>query len=214
MIVEEIMSRKIHTITKESRIESALKIMLDNSIRHLPVVEKGKLIGIISDRDLRQALVPLAKFGKEEEILYNTNNFLVKDIMSTDIITVKPYTHVEDAAKIILSKKIGSLPVENDKNKLVGIVTESDLLGVFIEIMGILKSSSRIDLILDNNQKDFEKVSQIINKNNCRIISVGISPARKNKNQKIYFFRLDTCDVNLLAKEIEKAGFNVVNIIA
>lgn len=211
MIVQEIMSRKVITISKEARVEKALKLMLDNSVRHLPVVEKKELMGIISDRDLRQSLVPWKKIEGEKKFLYNTNNLLVKDVMTTDLITVSALAPVEEVAKLLLREKIGSVPVEENK-KLIGIVTESDLLWVLVEIMGLLKSSSRIDLSLNNDSEDFEKVSRIINKNKGRIISVGISPAKK-KNKKIYLFRLESCDVWTLAQKIQKAGYRVLNTI-
>ena len=88
-----------------------------------------------------------------------------------------------------------------------------DLLGLFVDMMGILHSSSRIDVALDPDPRNFEKVSSIIHKAGMNIISVGMGPYGKDEKKKLYFFRVDLCETRKLAEKIEKAGFHVVNAI-
>jgi len=88
-----------------------------------------------------------------------------------------------------------------------------DILGIFIEMMGMLKSSSRVDVLMKESQANFDKVSKIIHKNNGQIIGVGITPYPKDKKKSIYLFRLESCNVKPIAKDIKKEGFVVTSTI-
>jgi acetoin utilization protein AcuB len=88
-----------------------------------------------------------------------------------------------------------------------------DILGVFIEMMGMLKSSSRIDVLMNESQANFNKVASIIKKNDGQIISVGITPSPKENNKSIYLFRIESCNVNPIVKDIKKENFAVVSTI-
>lgn len=97
-----------------------------------------------------------------------------------------------------------------EKEKLVGIITETDILAVFIEMMGILISSSRIDIALENNPDSFEEACQIIKAHHGRIISVGLTPQDEDKKGRGYFFRLEQCDLTPFIKAFKKAGYEVI----
>ncbi|MDH5639375.1 MAG: signal transduction protein, partial [Nitrospinota bacterium] len=105
------------------------------------------------------------------------------------------------------------LLVTRDK-KLMGIISVMDILGVFVDLMGIIHSSSRIDVVMDKNPKNFEKVSNIIHGEDLNIISVGMAPHSGGGNKQVYFFRLDLCDTQGVVKKIEKAGFKVISAIS
>ena len=185
--------------------------MVKNSIRHLPVVQGKELEGIITESDIRGAFVTKS-IGSGKITVLDPKQMKVSDYMTRNPQTVGPETNVEDAALLIYKNKIGSIPVI-DNNKLVGIISILDMLGLFIDLMGIIHSSSRVDIIMDKDPKNFESVSKIIHDQDLNIISVGMSPYAKNKKKQVYFFRLDLCETAPLVKKIEKAGFKVLNAI-
>ena len=209
MIVEEIMTRKVITIKSGDTLFKAQELMVKNHIRHLPVVNNKELEGIITESDFRGAFVQTIT-AKIPNI--DSKKMLVADYMTKNPQTVQPQTNIEDAALLVYKNKIGSLPVV-EGNKLVGIISILDMLGLFIDMMGIIHSSSRVDVIMGKEPKNFDAVSRIIHDHGLNIISVGMAPYAKDKKKQVYFFRLDLCETGPLAKDITKNGFKVLNAI-
>jgi acetoin utilization protein AcuB len=133
--VGEIMSGNPLTITSEHSLDSALDLLSKHGIRELPVVENGRLIGIVTDRDLRQVAPSYPLFRDEEEIRYYNRNVKVASAMTPDPFTVSPETPLVEAAKLLRTYRINSLPVVS-RDRLVGIVSVTDFLGLFIEQNG------------------------------------------------------------------------------
>ena len=213
MIVGEVMSKKLVTVKKSDSLKKAQDIMVEKSIRHLPVIDGKELLGIITESDIRGAFMgkgPKTNSGKIRPL--TPAKMKVSDYMTPDPMVVVPETHIEDAALIIYKYKIGALPVIK-RNKLVGIVSIMDILGIFVDLMGILHSSSRVDVVMDKNPNNFEKVSNIIHGENLNIISVGMAPHSAGGNKQVYFFRLDLCNTASVVEKIENAGFKVISAI-
>jgi|YelNatPaOPRAMG01_1025707.scaffolds.fasta_scaffold00164_3 acetoin utilization protein AcuB len=202
MKVSEWMTKDVISITKDRSIQECVNLMKRHSIRHLPVVEDGKLVGLVTEGDLRQIF--LASLIED---------LTIKDVMISDPITVSPDTEIEDAAKVIFYNKIGGLPVVDEEDRLLGIITVADILAAFIEIMGVLKATSRIDVILGDDPEAFEKVSSLIRDRGGEIVSVGIS-GHRIRRKRVYYFRLKKCNVRHLAKVLERAGYQVVSSVA
>lgn len=202
MKVEEWMGKEVVTATKYQSIQDCLDLMKAHSIRHLPVVNDGKLEGFITEGDVRQVL--LASMIEELGI---------EDVMISNPITVTPDTDIEEAAKIIYYNKIGGLPVVDEEDYLVGIITVADIMAAFIELMGVLRSSSRIDVVLGDDPAAFERVSRLIRSRGGEIISVAISGHRLKK-KRIHFFRLRKCNVKNISRTLQKAGYEVVSSVA
>ncbi len=200
MKVARRMVSKVITITSSATVNDALHLLHQNTIRHLPVVERGTFIGFVSEADLRQVL-----------LLPGGNDIRIKDVMNKEPITIGPEDNLEEAARLIYLNRIGGLPVL-EKGKLVGIVTVGDILAAFIELMGVLQASSRIDIELGEKPEAFESVSRIIKKAGGDIISVGMSDAH-GLEKKCYFFRLNKCNVNAIADSLRQNDFNVVSVI-
>jgi len=185
------------TAKGDDDVQRALELMRRYSIRHLPVVEEGgKLAGLVTLGDLRELMLP-----SMVERLY------LREVMIPDPVTVSPDTEVDDAARTIFEKKIGGLPVV-EGGRLVGMITVADLLQAFIEMMGLLKSSSRLDVILKDAPGAFEEVSRLINEAGVGIISVGLQEGEAGR--KLYFFRLEKCEVAPIAKSLMQHGHRVV----
>ena len=171
--------------------------MKANSIRHLPVVSKEKeLKGFITLADLKQGLIPSM-----------VGDLSLNDIMIKDPITVDPDDDIEIAAQLIYKHKIGGMPVLKNK-KVVGIITESDILRAFIDMMGILSASSRIDVVIEDKPDAFKKALQIIHDQGGEIINVG--QTTQGGHKRIFYFRLAPCKTAVIQKALEKKGFQVV----
>jgi len=184
------------TITEKASISDAIELMKVNSIRHLPVVSQKKILkGFLTLADLKQGLIP-SMLG----------DLTLTDLMIKKPITVDPDNDIEIAAQLIYKHKIGGIPVVK-KNKLVGIITESDILRAFIDMMGILTASSRIDVVVKDEPGSFRKALQVINDNGGDIINVGITAQQTSK--RIYYFRLSACKTDIIKKALEDSGFEV-----
>jgi len=185
------------TITKNASIKEAIEIMKANSIRHLPVVgPDNTLEGFVTLADLKVGLIPSMVAG-----------LTLADLMISDPVTVDPNNDIEIAAQLIYKYKISGIPVVK-KGKLAGIITESDLLRAFIDMMGILNASSRVDVSLGSEPGEFRKVLQVLEDSEAEIINVGMTPQRTRK--RTYSFRLAPCKTDPIKKALEKQGFKVV----
>jgi acetoin utilization protein AcuB len=184
------------TITEKASVSDAIELMKVNSIRHLPVVSQKKMLkGFLTLADLKQGLIPSM-----------VGDLTLTDLMIKKPITVDPDNDIEIAAQLIYKHKIGGIPVVK-KNKLVGIITESDILRAFIDMMGILTASSRIDVVVKDEPGLFKKALQIINDNGGDIINVGMAAQQTSK--RIYYFRLSVCKTDIIKKALEDNGFEV-----
>jgi acetoin utilization protein AcuB len=202
MKVAEWMVKDPIVVTLGQRVQDCVDLMREHSIRHLPVVENQKLIGLVTESDLREVF--LASLVED---------LTIEGVMITEPLTVTPDTEIEDAAKLIYYRKIGGLPVVDDYGQVVGILTVADLVEAFIELMGLLKSSSRIDVVLGDDPEAFERVSGLIRSKGGEVISVGIS-GKDLGEKRTYFFRLEKCDVEAIASALQEAGFKVISSTA
>jgi acetoin utilization protein AcuB len=199
MRVGEIMNQEPITIPPKTPVGQALKLMQQHHIRHLPVIEDDLMVGWISARTLREVLL-----ASMLEVI------TVGDVMVQAPISVTPDTSVEEAARLVHEHSIGGLPVlEGDK--LVGVLTVNDLLSAFIIMLGLLRSSSRLDILLDTKPKTLEKVSGLLQENGCKIINIALGPTKDAK--RCYFFRLEKCDLNPIVATLKDQGYQVVDFI-
>jgi acetoin utilization protein AcuB len=130
-VVDRWMTRDVITVPPQEKIINAFELMQGRGIRHLPVVEDGELKGLVTDRDIRLALIPSPLSTPEDRMYHLGALERIDEIMATDLITVAPTTTIEEAAKLMVQYKIGAVPVVG-QGKLVGILTEKDILSVFI----------------------------------------------------------------------------------
>ena len=185
MLVGERMTRNPVTITQDVGIEDALKTMRDNSVRRLPVLDKkGKLVGIVSDKDLLYASPSPATSLSVHELHYLLSKLTVKEVMSSPVITVTEYTPLEEAARIMVDNKIGGLPVlRNDK--VVGIITETDMFKIFLEMLGARKRGVRLSLLVPEAKGVLAELTTEIARLGGNIISLGTFYGEDPSNAKI-----------------------------
>ena len=200
MLVGQIMSQKIVTISPDKRVGQALKLMQKHEIRHLPVMEHNRMVGWITSRDLREVLLA----SMLEEIK-------VGDVMLQAPLSVTPDTEVEEAARLIHEHKIGGMPVM-EGDKLAGVITMQDLISAFIAMLGLLKSSSRLDLLLSTRPEALDAATRIIKGAGGKIINVALGPTKGE--QRPYFFRLEKVDLEPIVDSLKQQGYAVLDTIA
>ena len=173
MLVRERMSRNPYTISADAPMEEALKQMRANSFRHLPVVDKsGKLVGIVSETDLLYASPTSAASLSIYEMQYLLSRLTVGQVMTKDVITVAEDTPVEDAASIMTDHKIGGLPVLRD-GEIIGIITETDLFKLFMELLGARKKGVRLTMLVADVKGTLSKITAAIAQQGGNIVSLG-----------------------------------------
>jgi acetoin utilization protein AcuB len=202
------MTKNPITVESDTLVLDAQKIMKENNIRRLPVVDKGKLKGIITKHDLLEAAPSPATSLSIHELNYLLSKMKVKEIMKKDPFTVPPDMPFEEALKIGQEKKVGSFPVV-ENGKLVGIATESDLVRFLTRALGIKEEGSRITIEgLGGKLTDLEKIISIVNQHQTIILSM-ISLPRPEKKDWMIVLRLKTSNLDPIVKDFKKAGFNV-----
>jgi len=208
MRIRDMMTRNPITVEIDTFVLDAQRIMKENNIRRLPVLEKGKLIGIVTKHDLLEASPSPATSLSVHELNYLLSKMKVKEIMKKNPITISPDTPFEEALRIGQEKKIGSFPVV-ENGKLVGIATESDLVRFLTRALGVREEGSRITIEgLGGKLVDLEKIIQTVNQHQTVILSMMTLPRQEKKDWMIVL-RLKTTDCDPIVKDFKKAGFNV-----
>ena len=208
MRIRDMMTKNPITVDSETLVLDAQKIMKENNIRRLPVVDKGKLVGMITKHDLLEASPSPATSLSIHELNYLLSKMKVKGIMTKNPLTLTPDTPFEEALRIGQEKKVGSFPIV-DKGKVVGIATESDIVRFLTRALGIREEGSRITIEgLGGKLTDLEKIISIANQHQTIILSM-ISMSRPEKKDWMIVLRLKTSDPDPIVKDFKKAGFNV-----
>lgn len=200
MLIQEVMHKNPIYISPNTTLSEAYKLMNKNSVRHLPILDNGNIVGIVTDRDLRLATSKLAKQTFDPEAV-------VSKIMSRPVETTRPTEPIEVATQIMRELKIGCLPVI-ENSKLVGIVTGVDLLDAMLLLTGIHNPSGRLDVRLNNRTGEIARLTKIISEKNVSIHSI-LSYQEDNGKLRVVL-RIATMEIRPLAKAICNADFEVI----
>lgn len=185
MFVGDRMSKPVITAAPDLAIQDALILMKKEKIRRLPVVDKnGKLVGIVSERDLLHASPSDATSLSVWEINYLLSRIRIKEIMTKDVISVSEDTPIEEAARIMADNKIGGLPVVRD-GEVAGIITETDLFKLFLELLGARDAGIRASALVLNKPGELAKIATAISKVGGNIIALGTFLGETTKNTEI-----------------------------
>ena len=198
MIVGNRMTKEPITVEPNDLLICASHKMQTGGFRRLPVVSGGKLVGIVTDRDLRE----------HEGHLEQTK---INGVMTEKPVTVTPATTLEEAAQILLERKIGGLPVVAD-GRLVGIITTSDILNAFLDVMGASQGgSTRIDFVLEGEEHGFTEATRLVAREGGEVLGVGTYREKLGENPVCYL-RLLTGNPEQIAKALRVSGFNVLGL--
>lgn len=206
MLIEEIMTEDVQTLQAENTVRDALAIMRKYRIRHIPILNKNELIiGIITDRDLKEAIPSSLTSGAHEEI-YNTK---ISSIMTENPITGHPMDFVEESALLFYEENIGCLPIVSN-SKLVGILTETDLLYKYIELTGANQPGSQIEIRVPNIPGILFEVSKVFHDHQTNVLSVLVYPDKESNETKILVIRIKTMNPLNIIKGLRTSGFEVL----
>ena len=212
MFVSERMATDLITIGPDIIIGEARKIMVENSIRHLPVIDdKGLLIGIVTDRDMRDAMPSTLKRKADyEDTLATIMRYPISDIMTRDPLTIYAYYTIQDTLLVIQKKKVGALPVVDEDGYLKGILSTRDLLSAFVEVMGIDEPGSLLCVLVQDVPGQLKKIIDIISAENISLGSV-LTAKSWDKEKRAIFPYLFTNNVINVKKKLLDIGFELID---
>jgi len=208
MFVGRRMTRNLITVTPDTSILKTKNLLKEYSIDQIPVVEGRKLVGIITDKDIRDNSASPASTLSIHELNYLLSEMKVREIMTKKLYTVSPGTTIEEATKLINEKRVNSLPVVVG-DELFGIITTCDLLNVLLDFMGMDTPSSRVELMLSNDMGEIAKIAGIINKLGLTIMSIVSTTNREKGDTRIAVIRVNTDDITELSKVFEESGYKM-----
>jgi acetoin utilization protein AcuB len=173
VLVRERMSSQPVTISDQTPITEALRVMRQHQVRRLPVLNvAGELVGIVSEKDLLYASPSPATSLSIYEMHYMLSRLLVSELMTKEVITVAPDVPLEEAARIMADNKIGGLPVVED-GRLVGIITETDIFKVFLEMLGARDKGLRITVEIPEQKGEMARITAAIARLGGNILALG-----------------------------------------
>ena len=216
MLVKNWMSTKLFTVDENTSIMNAIKIMKDNSVRRLSVMRDKKLVGIVTDRDLKEASPSKATSLDIHELYSVLSEIKVKDVMSKDPVTVLPDNTVMKAARIMLENKISGLPVLGEDGKLVGMITQTDIFKLVVSITGLYHERVQFALELEDRPGSIKEVEDIIRNYGGRVLSILTSHEAQRENyRQVYLFIRGLVPEKLEVLEQElRESYNVLYIKA
>jgi len=202
------MTTNVITVASTTPVTEATEIMRVHRIERLPVVDRGKMVGIVNKDKLLRVTPSPATSVNVPELIYLLSKMKVKDVMLTHVVTATPDMTVEHAVALAQSNRVGSLPVLED-DKVVGIVTTNDFFYKILNpLLGINEPGTRVKVHGCTEAKDIQKVTEVLGKHNPRIITVGYLPHPEHgiRDLTIHF---ETEDVSEIIDDLSALGFLV-----
>jgi len=205
------MTKRPITVHPDTPIDDALKLMRDSKVRRLPVLDKaGKLVGIITEKDLLYVSPSPATSLSIHELHYLISKIKVQDVMTKDVITATEYTPLEEAARVMADNKIGNLPVMRD-DKLVGIITETDAFKVFLELFGAREKGIRLTMLVPEQKGVLATITREIAEMGGNIISLGTFVGEDPTNRLITV-KVSEVGQDGLVSAMEALGMEMVDV--
>jgi len=204
MLVKNWMSKKVITVDLNDSMQDAMKLLKEHGIRMLPVMKKDKLVGIVTDRDLKKASASDATTLEIHELLYLLTKIKVKDIMSKDLITVPPDYTAEETAQVLLKNKISGVPVVDDNGHVVGTITQTDLFRVLISLTGIGNGGIQFGFQVEDRPGSIKELADIIRGYGGRMVSILSSYDDVPEGYRKVYIRMRSIERSELSKLIQE----------
>jgi acetoin utilization protein AcuB len=210
MLVKNWMSKKVITVDVNNSMHDAMKLLMEHNIRMLPVMKKGKLAGIVTDRDLKKASASDATTLEIHELLYLLTKVKVKDIMTKDVTTVFPDHTVEETAQVLQENRISGAPVVDADNQLVGTITQTDLFRVLISLTGVGSGGIQFGIQVEDRPGSIKEVADVIRSFGGRMVSILTSYDEVPEGYRKVYMRMRSIEraklQNLIQALEAKAG--------
>jgi len=210
MLVGERMSHPIISIAPDMPVHDALNLFKREHIRRAPVIKDGKLIGIVSDKDLLNASPSPATSLSIWEMNYLMSKITIAEVMTKKVLTVEENTPIEEAARIMADNKVGGLPVLRDGH-VVGIITETDLFKIFIELMGAREKGIRVTILIDEKPGQLAKITEAIAKAGGNFVAFG-QFAGEDPSTRLVTFKVDGVKSDVVKKTISEVSKEICDI--
>jgi len=211
MLVGERMRRPVITVRAEMPIQDALKLMHTEHIRRVPVVDaRGRLVGLVSEMDLLKASPSEATSLSIWEVHYLLSKITVERVMTREVITVAEQTPIEEAARIMADNEIGGLPVLRGR-ELVGIVTETDLFRVFLELLGAREAGVRLAALVANRPGELAKLTSAVYQAGGNFLALVTSLGDSTEN-RLVTAKIEGIDLSDLRRIVEPLVQKVVDL--
>ena len=206
MIIEDIMIKDVITLTQDSTIEQAIETVKEKKIRHIPIVDDNQnLVGLLCDVDIRSATPSIFRIDEYKDDLLRP----VSEIMVKEVLTAHPLDFVEEIAYTFYDQRISCMPVVSN-HRLVGIVTETDLLHTYVELTGANQPASQIEVKVRNRPGTLSEIAAIIKRMNANVNSIFIYPFKDDPAVKVLVLRVQTMNPTKIIESLSSEGFEVI----
>ena len=210
LLVKDSMTLEVVVLSPEATAGEALALCTEERIRHLPVLEGERLVGIVSDRDLRSAAPALGDPGRASALA----KIRVSEVMTRDVVSARPDDPIEEAANRMRERRIGCLPVVEDE-RLVGILTSSDVMEALAQLIGAHEPGSRLVASIPDRPGSLAGAAGIFGLLGINIVSVVAGPRQEpppgeQGPWRAAIFRIDTIDTTEAVETLEEAGYSVL----
>lgn len=210
MLVKDFMTKNPITIAPETSFTDALKLMKQNKIKRLIVMKDGKIVGIVTEKDLLYASPSKATTLNVWELHYLLSKLKVEEIMTKDVVTVNENTPIEDAARIMEERDISGLPVVDDSGRLVGIITQTDIFKVFVEIFGTKREGTiRYTMEMPDRPGELLEVAKRIYEAGGNIISIA-TLFEEGKDSYLATLRVENIDHEKFIKSLDEINVKLL----
>lgn len=209
MHVRDWMTHDPITVSPETPVMEALRIIKEHGFRRLPVVENGQLIGIATRKDLKDAMPSKATTLSVWELNYLLSKLTVAEVMARPVITATENEYMEDAALRMLEHRVGGLPVLSPSGKISGVITTRDVLRAFTEVLGMREGGQRLTLDMPDVPGSLERATQAIMPSN--IISVATYDMDGPGGNRRFVMRVDGDGVKDVKRRVQDAGITVLD---
>ena len=209
MFVADRMTRNPISIKPDDKVDTAAALLKEHKIRRLPVVENGKLVGIVTDKDLMRVSPSAATTLSRYEINSLLAKISIREIMSDKVISVNENAPIEEAALLMSMNKIGGVPVTTDVGAVVGVITETDIFNALVEIMGLSEGKDRITIEVDNKVGVVQDIAGIFANAGFNIDS--FVTCKKDMGKYDIIVRGNFMDAEDLLQELENHGYHVTH---
>ncbi|UCG63635.1 MAG: CBS domain-containing protein [Deltaproteobacteria bacterium] len=210
MRIKDFMTTNVVAVSEDTSLHDARKIMKAHKIRRLPVLKKDKLIGLVTQHMLLEAAPSPATALSIHELHYLLAKMTVKDIMVKKPYSLSPEMPAEEALQLGQEMGYGGFPVVED-GKLVGIVTESDIVRVVTRVLGVRVRGTRIDIKASKEFGNMKRIMEILDENKTVLLSLMTLPRPENEDWLV-ILRIKSDNAEPIVKELKSAGFNVVYV--
>jgi acetoin utilization protein AcuB len=211
MKVRDIMSTNVVTVTEKTLVNDAKQIMEAHRIRRLPVMKKNKLVGMVTKHMLLEAAPSPATSLNIWELNYLLAKMTVKEIMVKNPFAISPDMPVEEALQLGQDKGFGAFPVVED-GRLVGMVTESDIVRMMTRALGVRDKGKKIDIRTSAQFGTMKRIMDILDQRKAVLLSMMTLPPEEGENDWLVMLRVRSEDAEPIAKELQSSGFNVTYV--